>query len=176
MNLRRLTLFGVIFLAGYWLSIGAHPLVEPVYAGDDPVAPDVSLKKLVDGKTVNLSDYRGKWVLLNFWATWCPPCVAEMPSLEGFYKKFKGNNLTVLAVSVDKGGTAQVKNFVKTYGLTFEIFHDPASVAADPFGIMSLPSTYFIDPTGKIVAEARGGRDWTDKVITDYFSDLMSRQ
>ncbi len=175
-NFRTVTVFALVFAFGYMFSAesvrnGNMVLASP--KGGYEKAPDLVLKKLEGGQT-RLSDYRGKWVFLNIWATWCPPCVDEMPSMEKFYRRFKDKNLTVLAVSVDKASSEVVRNFVKKYGLTFEIFLDPENYSLRTFNPGGIPATYIINPEGEIVAEAMGARDWTDPVIVDYFVGLMS--
>lgn len=163
-------------MAGYWFTLNAlpsHSKDKPLQTEDFQMAPDSLLQKL-GGGTIKLSDYRGKWVFLNFWATWCPPCIKEMPSMEVFYNKFKENNLTLLAVSVDAEGASVVKPFVEKYGLTFEIFLDPQNKVSKEFKVFGLPSTYVINPEGQIAAQAMGPRDWEDPVIIEYFADLMS--
>lgn len=175
-SLRTVTVLLLVFAVGYMFSAesvrnGNVVLASP--KGGYEKAPDLVLKKL-EGGTIKLSDYRGKWVFLNIWATWCPPCVHEMPSMEKFYRKFKDKNLTVLAVSVDRAGPEVVRNFVKKYGLTFEIFLDPENYSLRTFAPGGIPATYIINPDGEIVAEAMGARDWADPVIVEYFVGLMS--
>lgn len=175
-NLRTITVFMLVFTVGYVFSVKSirnGNLVLAAPKGGYEKAPDLALKKLEGGK-INLSDYRGTWVFLNLWATWCPACVEEMPSLEKFYRKFKSKNLTVLAVSVDRADSRVVRDFVKKYGLTFEIFLDPENSSLRTFGAGGIPATYVINPKGEIVAEAVGPRDWMDPVIVDYFVGLMS--
>lgn len=174
---RRLALYAIVLSLGYLFGVADHEgAVHPAEAaGKTEMAPDLVLKSL-SGKKVNLKDYRGKWVFLNFWATWCPPCIDEMPAMEQFYRKFKEKNLTMLAVSIDKGGPEKVKAFVKEGKFTFEVFHDPESEASAKFGVFSLPSTFVINPKGEVVAQAKGGREWTDPAIIDYFKDLMERK
>jgi len=162
-----------VFLAGYWFSVSDGHIHNDALASENFIPPNISLQRLEGGK-VDLKSYRGKWVLLNFWATWCPPCVEEMPSLENFYKKNKKNNMTVLAISLDKGDAKTVKAFVKKHGLTFEVFHDPQSIASRPFHVSGLPSTFVLNPKGEVVAQAVGGRNWEDPVVVDYFVKLMS--
>ena len=178
-NWRSLTLFGGVFLVGYFITVasinnGHRDLHADAATGSESfMAPDATLKKLGGGK-VDLKSFRGQWVLINFWATWCPPCIEEMPSLELFYRKYQKDNMTVLAVSIDKGSPNQVEEFVNSYGLTFPIFHDPVAEAASKFNVSSLPATFVINPEGEIVSHALGGRDWMDPVIQEYFADLMS--
>lgn len=172
LNWRSIAVFALIFIFGYWFSLGYFTNQNHIEASAHLPAPNISLERL-DGGSASLEDYRGQWVLINFWATWCYPCVLEMPSLEKFYQKLKEKNLTVLAVSLDKGPPEKVRDFVKDMRLTFEIFRDPESVAASRFGVSGLPATFFINPEGEIVAHALGGRDWADPVILDYFSKLM---
>jgi len=182
-NLRTLFVFASVFAAGYLLSaqqIRANGLISSpraVAAGEQTEytpAPDIKLKRL-EGGTVNLSDYRGKWVFLNIWATWCSPCVYEMPIMERFYQKFKGQNLAMLAVSVDNANAKQsVIDFVRDKKLTFEIFFDPNNVTLTKFRSRSLPSTYIINPEGFIVSQAKGAREWMDPTVIKYFADLMS--
>ena len=179
-NWRSLTVFGAVFLVGYFITVasingGHRDLHADAATGNEPslIAPDVTLKKL-GGGNIDLKAYRGQWVLINFWATWCPPCIEEMPSLELFYRKYQKENMTVLAVSIDKGSPDKVADFVKSYGLTFQIFHDPAAEAASKFNVSSLPATFVLNPEGEIVSHALGGRDWMDPVIQDYFAELMS--
>ncbi|GMT42263.1 MAG: hypothetical protein IEMM0002_0674 [bacterium] len=175
LNWRSVTVFVLMFAGGYLLSveyIRGGGTVQAVETGEYEKAPDLVLKRL-DGGSVRLSDYQGKWVFLNVWATWCAPCIYEMPSMELFHRKFKDKNFTLLAVSVDKGGAQLVRDFVKKHELTFDIFHDPERTVMMEFGVMGLPATYIINPQGAVVAKAMGARDWMDPVIIDYFVGLI---
>ncbi len=111
-------------------------------------APDFTLKTL-DGRSVSLKDYRGKVVLVNFWATWCPPCREEMPLFEEVYEKYREKGFEVLAVSTDSSKEA-VTDFVKKYKLKFTVLFDDANVA-NIYGIQGLPTSFLIDREGKIV-------------------------
>ena len=109
-------------------------------------APALKLKD-IDGKSVSLDMYRGKVVLVNLWATWCPPCKAEMPTLEKFYEEYKDNGFVIVAI--DDGETAaQVKPFVKEYGLAFPIWLDETYVTEKTLGTINLPSSWVIDRKG----------------------------
>ncbi|MFJ7754738.1 TlpA disulfide reductase family protein [Peribacillus muralis] len=112
-------------------------------------APNFSLKTL-DGKQVELADYKGKKVMLNFWATWCPPCKKEMPDME-LYTKQAGDDVIVLAVNIDPEN--DVQSFVKENGITFTIPLDSNSAknpVNEQYKVLSIPTTYFIDKKGDI--------------------------
>lgn len=112
-------------------------------------APDFTLETL-DGKEVNLSDYKGKKVLLNFWATWCPPCKEEMPDMEK-YSKQMGKDVAILAVNIDPEN--DVKAFIKENGITFPILLDSQSAknpVNEKYKVLAIPTTYFIDSNGVI--------------------------
>lgn len=110
------------------------------------IAPDFELKSL-SGEPAKLSDYKGKKVMLNFWATWCPPCKAEMPEMQKFYEANK-ENVEILAVNMDP--KADVAGFVKERGLTFPILLDEKNEVNKNYQIVSIPTTFFIDEKGII--------------------------
>jgi peroxiredoxin len=123
-------------------------------------APNFELTTLA-GETVQLSDYKGKKVILNFWATWCPPCKAEMPHMQNFYEKNKGNDIEIIAVnltSMDKGKT-EIENFVKEYGLTFDIPLDEEGTIGAQYQAFSIPTSYIIDSKGIITKKIIGPMD-----------------
>jgi peroxiredoxin len=122
-------------------------------------APDFTLPD-VEGRPVRLRELRGKLVFLNFWATWCPPCRLEMPSMERLYQTFKETEFAMLAVSIDRQGVEAVKPFVEELQLTFPALLDQKSEVARQYGLRGLPSTYLIDPEGRLIGAAVGGRDW----------------
>lgn len=109
-------------------------------------APDFELKTLA-GDTVKLSDLKGKKVMLNFWATWCPPCKAEMPAMEEFHKE-AGDEVVILAVNIDPH--LDVKAFVDENGITFPIPLDVEDKVNETYQVLSIPTTYFIDTKGNI--------------------------
>lgn len=109
-------------------------------------APDFELKTL-SGDTVKLSDLKGKKVMLNFWATWCPPCKAEMPAMEEFHKE-AGDEVVILAVNIDPH--LDVKAFVDENGITFPIPLDEEDKVNEMYQVLSIPTTYFIDTKGNI--------------------------
>ncbi len=119
--------------------------------GIGKLAPDFTLKD-VAGKAVSLSDYRGKAVIVDFWATWCPPCRASMPHLQDLSEEY-ADKLVVLAVSLDQNPAAVVPAFVDKMGLTFTVLADPRGpeVAAAYGNVQSIPTTYLIDPQGTVV-------------------------
>lgn len=119
-----------------------------VIAGKE--ALDFELEDLV-GKKVHLKDFRGSLVLLNFWATWCLPCVSEMAALERLYKTYEKQGLQIVAVNVDaKNNAARVRDFVKTKSLSFTVLLDPNMSLAERYGLTGFPETFFIDAQGKI--------------------------
>lgn len=109
-------------------------------------APDFELMTL-DGKTVKLSDYRGKKVILNFWATWCPPCKAEMPDIQKFYNE-TDDNVEILAINIDP--QYDVKKFVREANVTFPVLLDSKDEVNNLYRILTIPTTYFIDGEGII--------------------------
>ncbi len=120
----------------------------PTGLGPGKPAPDFKLKTL-DGKEVSLSDYRGKVVLINFWATWCPPCREEMPLFKRVYERYKNKGFEILAVSTDTS-VDPVKKFVKEYRLDFPVLLDTDNISS-LYGIQGLPTSFLIDREGKIV-------------------------
>jgi thiol-disulfide isomerase/thioredoxin len=117
-------------------------------------AADFRLKDL-DGKEVSLSDFRGKNVYLNFWATWCPPCKAEMPDIEKLYDETKDSNLVILAVNLGEGSST-VKTFVDNNKYNFRILLDTDKDAAAKYNISAIPSSFFIDKNGNIISKKIG--------------------
>ena len=173
-NWRTKSIYLAVFLASYLLWAGALAGNNEVHAEEEGFeAPNIVLNR-IDGKQFRLADFRGQWVMLNFWATWCGPCVEEMPSLEAFSQKYKKENLVLLAVSVDTVPKERIEAFVKNLNLSFQIFLDPSSEMSDKFAVNSLPATFVINPEGMVVAHALGARNWMDPVIQNYFAELMS--
>lgn len=120
-------------------------------------APSFTLSTL-DGKTVSLEDYKGKKILLNFWATWCPPCKAEMPDMQEMYEENKEKDFVVLGVNVTvtEKNADDVSTFVEDYQLSFPILMDVKGKVAHQFEILSYPTSYFIDSDGVIRGKVIG--------------------
>lgn len=133
-----------------------HMPSKPVKAAVKPdsqrhVAPDFALKD-ADGKTVHLSDYKGKVVLLDFWATWCGPCKIEIPWLIEFERQHKHEGFSVLGVSMDEDGWDAVKPFVSGAGINYRVVMGNDMIADQYGGVEALPTTFLIDRDGKIAA------------------------
>jgi len=130
----------------------------PVGLAEGNMAPDFSLVDL-NGNALKLSDFRGKRVLVNFWATWCPPCKAEMPYMQEMYEKYHEEGFEVLAVNstVTEKSRDNVVDFVSEYGLTFPIPMDEKNRVSSDYEILSFPTSFFIDSDGVIRSITVGG-------------------
>jgi peroxiredoxin len=140
-------------LAALFAAMGIRRPAEPADA------PDFTLMSL-ESQVVQLRALRGRLVLLNFWATWCAPCVHEMPSMERLYQTFKQTDFVLLAVSMDRQGEKVAKPFVEQLKVTFPILLDRTSEVGHQYGVRGLPTTYLIDPDGRLIGAAIGAREW----------------
>jgi peroxiredoxin len=137
-------------------------------------APDFTLPGL-DGKKVSLSDYRGKVVFVNIWATWCPPCVEEMPSMQNLYQKLKSENFEIMAVSIDSQGAKVVAPFMKKYKLTFPALMDSMGTIKRIYKATGVPESYIIDKDGILAKKVIGPLDWSQPDILRLFRDLIQK-
>ena len=157
--------FGIV-----WLQSSKY---EPLTVGKP--APDFSLPNL-DDKTVKLSDYRGKVIFLNFWATWCKPCREEMPSMEVMHKSLEKDGLVVLAVSLDRVTTKKdIPPFIKSMNLTFPVLVDSWGQTDKRYKLMGVPETYIIDQDGILREKVIGPRDWTRVGSLRVVMDLLKK-
>lgn len=125
------------------------------------LAPDFTLINLA-GEEVMLSDLRGQKVILNFWATWCPPCEAEMPHFQKYYEQYaKKDNVEILGVNATyaKEKVERVKQFTESYELTFPILLEPTGDVAQLYEVMTIPATFFIDEQGRVQRQIKGPLD-----------------
>ena len=123
------------------------------------LAPRFTLRNL-KGNLEGLDDHLGKVIIVNFWATWCTPCVKEMPSFENLYLRFRSKGLTILAVSLDKSSSSKVQEFADKYKLSFPVLLDTDGVAEKLYPSFTIPFTYVVDKQGRVVARVDGGKNW----------------
>ncbi|HEY4683737.1 MAG TPA: TlpA disulfide reductase family protein [Candidatus Acidoferrales bacterium] len=141
---------------------------EPPLAPSSP-APDFSFDS--NGRSARLGDLRGHVVVLNFWATWCAPCIVEMPSLERLHRALKDKGVIVLAVSVDEDAEAY-QRFVREKGLTFSTARDPGQKIAALYGTFKFPETFVIDRQGRVVRKIIGPLEWDQPEVIDFLLAL----
>ncbi len=125
-----------------------------------------------DGSGASLDDYRGKYVLLNFWATWCPPCVDELPSLNALHRQLEPEGLVVLGVSVDENAEAY-ERFLERFDVSFPTVRDPLMEVASLYGTTKYPETYLIDPEGTVIRKYVGAENWVRPEIVNYLRSLL---
>ena len=129
-----------------------------VNAGD--LGPEFSVVT-EEGKTLTRSNFGGKVLVLNFWASWCAPCREETPSMELFHKRLKDQGVVLLGISVDKSAD-KYKAFLKRFGVTFPTSHDPAMKVSDSYSTYRYPETYIINREGRVLEKIVGRKNWTD--------------
>ena len=138
---------------------------------DRQKAPDFTLKDL-RGNTFTLSALKGKVVLLNFWATWCPPCIAEMPQLNKLHKKLGPRGLHVVAVSTDNS-IGYPRDFVSKNGIGFTVLYDENRTVTRSYKVFSMPTTFLIDKNGIIIEKFFGDYEWADSVMVNKIEKLL---
>ena len=159
-----------------WLlpALGLLLAFPACYSGSRPPrigsnAPDFTVQD--SDRSLKLSDYRGQIVILNFWATWCAPCVEEMPSLVEMQRRMKAKGITVVAVSVDVDQSAY-NQFLKDHNIALLTVRDPAQKSNALYGTFKFPETYIIDRNGVMRRKFIGAVDWTAPDITDFLNKL----
>ena len=123
------------------------------------------------GQDISLTDYRGKFVLINFWATWCPPCVKEMPALNSLHSKLKNQGLRVVAVHAGPA-LATVKKFLKDNPVDFDVVIDK-NMSLSNWQVSGLPTTFLVNPDGKLIYKATGERDWDSEEMISFLKAVM---
>ncbi|MBT6326815.1 MAG: TlpA family protein disulfide reductase, partial [Bdellovibrionales bacterium] len=171
-NLLSLILFFLISFNSYGSS--PQDIIRKLgFQKTNSVPIDFTLQDL-NGNTTTLSEYKGKWILINFWATWCGPCRMEMPTLESLHQEFKDENFVILGVSVDQSSKKRVSKFIKNNNITFKILHDQTSRVSGQYRASSIPSLYLISPDWKLVGIFRGGKSWESTYTMSQFRKLTS--
>ena len=171
----------IVILGGLAILVFAFGMVwlqsskyEPLVVG--MTAPNFSLPDL-QGKTQRLTDYRGKVVFLNFWATWCKPCKEEMPSMQVLWDNLNNQDFMMLAVSMDRVTTTKdIPSFVETLKLSFPILTDSWGQTDKRYKLMGVPETYIIDQNGVLREKVIGPRDWTRRESIETIVRMLQKQ
>ncbi len=142
---------------------------RPLQVGE--MAPDFTFPDL-DGNMVTLSSLRGKVVFINIWATWCPTCIDEMPSMEKLYQQTKEMGLEILAVSIDVLGEQVVRPFMEKYKLTFPALLDNQGKIKRLYATTGVPESFILDKEGRLAFKAIGPRDWSTPEFIEFFKKL----
>ncbi|WP_161890139.1 TlpA family protein disulfide reductase [Pontibacter russatus] len=158
---------------------------EPVSAAP-PAAPEVTSAVAagmagagfqltgLDGKTIAFESLKGKVVFMNIWATWCPPCIAEMPNIQSLYEKVGSDKIAFVMLSVDEGGMEKVRKFIDKKGYTFPVYM-PASQFPQEFYSNAIPTTFIISPEGKIVAKQEGMAEYDTPEVREFLQSMVKK-
>jgi cytochrome c biogenesis protein CcmG/thiol:disulfide interchange protein DsbE len=161
---RRILQAGALALVASLIALLAVEVVSDSQAkgldgaidrGEEPAAPPLELETLGGGEEVSLADYRGKAVVLNFWASWCEPCKREAPLLEAAWRENRDRDVVVLGVNA-QDFESDARGFVERYGLTYPILHDGPGSSVGRYGLTGFPETYWVDRRGRLVAHVEG--------------------
>lgn len=177
--MKRIVLYTLLFAAALLPACSkekspAKPTaVSAAKAVEGSAAPDFTVKDL-EGKDLTLSSLKGSVVLVNFWATWCPPCKEEIPSMVKLNKAMAGKAFRMLALSVDEGGKEAVNTFFKG-SKELPVYLDTDAKISQLYGTTGVPETYIVDKQGIIQKKIVGGIDWSAPEVSIYLDDLLKR-
>jgi thiol-disulfide isomerase/thioredoxin len=182
-NLIQYSILIVIFLTLWKCQVLKEPAAAimsktlPTPEIDSSISnhPDASYNlqvKDLNGQIVNMEDYRGKVIFLNFWATWCMPCVAELPSIDKLYKEFKNKNIAFLLISNEELEKVASYHEKKEYDVPFHIMDQDGNIPNIYFS-PSIPTTFIINKEGKIVKSTRGAEDWDDEEFVQVLKEMI---
>lgn len=169
----------IVLIAAYFmLQYFASQPKAPDIASEAPQARksfpmDFSLPD-VQGQTVRLADLLGQVVLVNFWATWCYPCRAEMPSMEALYQDYRSKGFTIVAISSDMQGHDVVAPFVQEYKLTFPVLLDPQNVVGTRLQVRGIPMSYLLDKQGRLAGMELGAKNWNSPKMRQLIDQLLN--
>jgi peroxiredoxin len=149
----------IVVLAGA-LAWVVYPTLEQRVIGAGDNAPEFRVTT-DHGRTISRSNFGGKILVLNFWASWCPPCITELPSLEAFHHEFASQGVVVLGVSIDRNENLY-RRFIERRKVTFETVRDPEADISASYGTFQIPETYIIDRSGKVVEKVISDQNWMD--------------
>ncbi|MBN2645162.1 MAG: TlpA family protein disulfide reductase [Desulfuromonadaceae bacterium] len=170
-------LLGVLVGGGLFFLNGTRPSGQVMQAENAApheragLAPDFVLQDL-QGQAVRLSDLRGKVVLVHFWATWCPPCRQEMPSMEALYRVLREVGVELLAINVDKEGARAVGPFLQQHPHSFPVLLDPDAVVQKAYRVDKFPETFVVDRQGVVVEHVIGAIDWSQPAVERFLRTL----
>jgi cytochrome c biogenesis protein CcmG/thiol:disulfide interchange protein DsbE len=150
---------------------------ETEFAFDAPherlVAPDFRLPDLRETPN-GLEDYQGKVVLLHFWATFCTPCLEELPALESLWRRYRDHGFIIVGIAADRGNADLVRKFTGAVGVTFPVLLDPEGVVRNRYEVMVLPTSYLIGRDGRFSARVLGTREWQRPEVTAFIESLLA--
>ena len=185
----KIVLIGLFLLAaGFFVTLilDINPLAraKPEDRSLDELLDDMDVELLTDdlpqvtfqltdisGADVDIADFRGKFVFLNFWATWCAACVIEMPAMEKLYRKMPTESFAMVAVSIQEPAI-DVKRYVLLNHLTFDVLLDSSGKTLPGFGVREIPTTFLLDKTGRLIGRVRGNREWDSRESIALFKRL----
>ncbi len=177
---RRILFIGILILGAAWTLLSANEDGKST-TGLTPapqkgfLAPDFTLETL-DGESVTLSDLRGKAVLVNFWATWCPPCRAEMPAFQEAYRDYEAQGFVIVAVNAtSQDGIGDIDAFIEKFGLSFPVVLDKDGAVNQLYQVRSLPTSFFIDKEG-VISEVVIGGPIAEALIRARIEEIIDRK
>jgi peroxiredoxin len=166
---RRLSIIFILIAGIAFIVMSAIHYFKRPSKGD--IAPPFSLEE-ISGQSISLEEYRGKFVLLHFWATWCGTCRYELPAIENLNEKFKDSGLVVVSVLADDKAVPGLKQIFK---ITFPVLLDPEGAVADKYMVYGVPESFIIDPEGIIVSRLSGKVNWDSRLRSGYFDRLLKK-
>jgi cytochrome c biogenesis protein CcmG, thiol:disulfide interchange protein DsbE len=170
-SIDRVLMISILFLAGGLVWTVAGTLEQHITNAGD-TAPNFSVVT-EGGRTITRSDFGGKLLVLNFWASWCPPCIAELPSLNEFAREYAGQGVVVLGVSIDKNENLY-KKFLVQRNVGFETARDPDANISISYGTFQIPETYIIDRNGKVLEKVISDQNWMDPQFLDRVKFMLA--
>ena len=166
--------YGITLVLFSQLGLAQASETQTLPRVDKPfAAPDFTLTSEA-GKSYHLADFRGQVVLINFWATWCPPCRREMPSMQRMWNKIKGKGVTVFAIDVGEDADT-VFEFRGSYPVSFPLLLDLDGSVIKNYPVTGLPTTYIVSPQGLVIYRAVGSREWDDPKLYEQLLQMRSK-